>query len=150
MNEGGVHGVAFSPDGKTLAAGISRGEGPAGSFREGGIGVVLWDVAARRRLADVPLPVKEGVVEDVAFSPDGGTLAAGFSGVGRGSGVVLWDVARARRLADVPLPVKEGGVYDVAFSPDGETLAAGFNGRGSGVVLWDAAARGAWRTCRSR
>ncbi len=48
VNEGGVKSVAFSPDGKTIAAGCYGG------------GVVLWDVAARKRLVDEPLPVKEG------------------------------------------------------------------------------------------
>ena len=52
---------------------------------------MLWDVAARKRLVDEPLPVKEGGVRSVAFSPDGKTIAAGFHGDG-GSGVVLWDV----------------------------------------------------------
>jgi hypothetical protein len=42
--------VAFSPDGKALAAGYGRSGG----------GAVLWDVAARRRLSDAPLAVKEG------------------------------------------------------------------------------------------
>ena len=52
---------------------------------------MLWDVAARKRLADDPLPVKEGDVRSVAFSPDGKTIAAGYGG-GGGGGVVLWDV----------------------------------------------------------
>ena len=69
MKEGAVASVAFSPDGKTLAAGYGVG---------GGGGVVLWDVAARKRLVDEPLPVKEGAVWSVAFSPDGKTLAAGY------------------------------------------------------------------------
>ncbi len=42
-------------------------------------GVVLWDVAARKRLVDQPLAVKEGGVMSVAFSPDGKTIAAGYS-----------------------------------------------------------------------
>ena len=82
VKEGDVTSVAFSPDGKTLAAGYGV---------DGG-GVVLWDVAARRRLADEPLPVKEGVVRSVAFSPDGKTLAAGYGRQVGGVGVVLWDV----------------------------------------------------------
>ena len=104
MKEGDVGSVAFSPDGKTLAAGYS----PVGVV--GGVGgVVLWDVAARKRLGDEPLPVKEGYVRSVAFSPDGKTLAAGYNvgadadadadaaaagnNVGAGvGGVVLWDV----------------------------------------------------------
>ena len=54
MKEGDVWSVAFSPDGKTLAAGYGDGGG--------GGGVVLWDAAARKRLADEPLAVKEGDV----------------------------------------------------------------------------------------
>ena len=42
--------------------------------------MVLWDVAARKRLVDEPLPVKEGEVQSVAFSPDGKTIAAGYDG----------------------------------------------------------------------
>ncbi|MBV8384217.1 MAG: hypothetical protein JOZ63_16540, partial [Planctomycetaceae bacterium] len=86
-----------------------------------------------------PLSVREGLVRSVAFSPDGKTLAAGYSG-GGGGGVVLWDVAARQRLGDEPLPVSEGGVWSVAFSPDGKTLAAGYSvGAGfvGGVVLWE-------------
>ena len=38
-------------------------------------------------LVEDPLPVTEGSVNRVAFSPDGQALAAGYGG-----GVVLWDV----------------------------------------------------------
>ena len=55
MKEGAVTSVAFSPDGKTLAAGYGGGVG-------GGGGVVLWDAAGRKRLAEDPLAVKEGGV----------------------------------------------------------------------------------------
>ncbi len=136
IEEGGVQSVAFSPDGKTIAAGY-------GGVGGGGGGVVLWDVAARKRLADDPLPVKEGMVWGVSFSPDGKTIAAGYGGFGGGGGVVLWDVAARKRLADHPLPVKEGYVYCVSFSPDGKTIAAGYAGVGvgGGVVVWDVAAR---------
>jgi hypothetical protein len=83
IREGYVSSVAFSRDGKTLAAGYTH-------FGGGG-GVVLWDAAARRRLADEPLPVKEGDVSSVAFGLDGKTLATGYGGKGR-SGVLLWDL----------------------------------------------------------
>jgi WD40 repeat protein len=131
MSEGRVANVAFSPDGKTIAAGYS-------GFGVGG--VVLWDVIRRQRLDVLPLSVKEGDVWSVAFSPNGKTIAAGYA-VG-GGGVVLWDVAARKRLADDPLPVNEGGVTGVSFSPDGKTIAAGYAvGGGGGVVLWDVARR---------
>ena len=141
--EGYVRHVAFAPDGKTLAAGYDFG-GPADARS----GVVLWDAAARRRLADLPLRAGEGTIAGLAFSRDGKTLAAGCNSVG---GVVLWDLATRRRLADQPLPVIEGHVQDVAFSPDGKALAAGYYERApagreldfsfrpsGGVVFWDA------------
>jgi len=137
-----VRSVAFSPDGKTLAAGY----GDAGSNK--GSGVVLWEVARRERLAGKPLAVAEGWVGSVSFSPDGKTLAAGYGlpglnaggGWNKGGGVVLWDVAPRQRLGGKTLAVAEGYVPSVAFSPDGKTLAAG-NGGGGAVVLWELARR---------
>ena len=79
MTEGYVHSVAFSPDGKTLAAGYG-GVGGVG-------GVVLWDTARRERLQEKPLAVTEGIVQSVAFSPDGKTLAAGYGGGVAAAGV---------------------------------------------------------------
>ncbi|MGO9468315.1 MAG: AAA family ATPase, partial [Isosphaeraceae bacterium] len=131
VEKGWVNSVAFSPDGKTLAAGFDRV-------------VVLWDVAARNRLYERPLLVEEGWVNSVAFSPDGKTLAAGFDRFlgNDGGGVVLWDAAARKRVVDKPLPVEEGKVQSVVFSPDGKTIAAGFDGpHWGGVVLWDAVAR---------
>jgi WD40 repeat protein len=85
------------------------------------------------------LHVDEGTVRSVAFSPDGKTLAAGYSGRSGVGGVVLWDVAAHAQRGDLPLAVTEGPVWRVAFSPDGKILAAGY--LGGGVVLWDVAAR---------
>jgi hypothetical protein len=113
-----VSSVAFSPDGKALAAGYGGGIG-------GGGGVVVWDVAARQRLSVPPLPVNGVFVSSVAFSPDGKALAAGC-----GVGVVLFD-ARGERLRTAPLVVGEDSVDRVAFEPSG-TIAAGY---GVGVLL---------------
>jgi hypothetical protein len=131
--------VAFSPDGKTLAASVYD------EF-DGSGGVMLWDTARRIQLVGAPLPVKEGYPTSVAFSADGKTLAAGIAG--RPSGVALWDVPSRARLDGGQLAVAEGGVVSAAFSPDGKTLAAGYrqsNMSGevlaSGVALWDVASR---------
>ena len=85
--------MAFSPDGKTLAAGYRVGVG--------GGGVVLWDVAARKRLAEDPLAVKEGGVTSVAFSPDGKTLAAGYGvAAAAAAGWCCGTWPRGKRLAE--------------------------------------------------
>jgi WD40 repeat protein len=128
--EGHVASVAFSPDGKTVAAGY------AGTSSVGG-GVVLFDASRHERLQGQPLAVTEGSISSVAFSPDGKTVAAGYDAP-RG-GVVLFDVIRHERLQGQPLAVTEGSVSSVAFGPDGSTLAAGYDGAGGGgVVLFDA------------
>ena len=113
--------------------------------------MVLWDAAARKRLADEPLAVKEGNVQSVAFSPDGKTIAAGYSGATASGGVVLWDAAARKRLVDEPLAVKEGCVTSVAFSPDGKTIAAGYDVPAT-AAAWCCGTRpraSAWRTTRS-
>jgi WD40 repeat protein len=131
VNGAEVNSVAFSPDGKTLAAGYG--------FSSKG-GVALWDTASRQRQADGTLPVAEGEIKSVAFSPDGQILVAGYAGVRKANGVVMWDVAKRRRLTDPPLAVEEGKVLSVAFSPDSKTLAAA-TAYAAGVTLWDVAAR---------
>ncbi|GLW11450.1 hypothetical protein Misp01_65780 [Microtetraspora sp. NBRC 13810] len=111
--------VAFSPDGRTLAAGGNDDM------------VRLWDVATRRPLAT--LAGHTDAVWSVAFSPDGRTLAsAGDDGTVR-----LWDVAARRPLAT--LTGHGGNVLTVAFDPDGRTLASG--GDDDTVRLWDVATR---------
>jgi WD40 repeat protein len=157
-SEGDVKDVAFSPDGNTLAVGYGL-TGSDEPWSDKGGGVVLWDIARRKRLPSAPFFVTEGPVTSVALSPDGQSLAAGFSTPVRrpadgiqlltgflasgSGGVVLWDVSRQERSREKPLVVAEGYVECVAFSPDGKTLAASFTAGfgGGGVVLWDAARR---------
>ena len=130
IKEGAAHGIAFSSDGKTLAAGYNTMTAH---------GVVLWDIGARKLLPDKTLSMREGVLGGVAFSADGKTLAACYE-FGIGGGVVLWDATTGERLADGPLPVKEGSVRCLGFDAQGKTLGAGVTSpRGNGVVLWDMA-----------
>ncbi|WP_411104033.1 helix-turn-helix domain-containing protein [Streptomyces sp. cmx-4-9] len=82
-----------------------------------------------------------GVVQAVALSPDGHTLAAG----GLDRQVALWDVRDPRNPKELGTAPQEFGdtVYALAFSPDGRRLAAGA-GDGS-VRVWDTSATGAAR-----
>ncbi|MEV7616528.1 hypothetical protein [Streptomyces sp. NPDC089799] len=97
---------------------------------------------ARAALTDVSalpavtrLTAFRGVVQSVALSPDGHTLAA----AGMDRTIALWDLrgtARPQRL-DVPSPAFPDTVYALAFSPDGRRLAAG---AGDGTVrVWEPA-----------
>jgi WD40 repeat protein len=114
-----VSSVAFSPDGRTVAAGDSTGT------------VIVWNLAdpARPRHA---LAAHTGSVSSVAFSPDGRTLATG-SFDGR---VIVWDLADLTRPRQF-LAAGAGSVFSVAFSPDGRTVAAG-DSDGT-VIVWDLA-----------
>src|SRR5262249_11815385 len=110
----GAYSVAFSLDGKRLAAGESGGA------------LKLYDAATGEQRAQ--LRGHLGAIHALAFSPDGKTLAsASFDRVVR-----LWDVATQQELSCL---AHSEPVYSVAFSSDGRTLASGAEG---GVArLWD-------------
>ncbi|WP_020137133.1 helix-turn-helix domain-containing protein [Streptomyces sp. 351MFTsu5.1] len=115
---GKVRSVAFSPDGRMLAAAVVGAAGGA---------VRVWDVAARRVVAglttDVPLRA-------VAYAPDGRTLAsAGSDGT-----ITLWRAGGSHdRVAT--FRGHRDAVNALAYSPDGRTLASG--GSDHTVRLWD-------------
>ncbi|MGO9469732.1 MAG: protein kinase domain-containing protein [Isosphaeraceae bacterium] len=118
---GMVEGVAFSPDGKTLAM----------AGREGN--VHLWDVASGKLLET--LKGHSSAVNAVVFSPDGRTLASGSTD----HTVRLWNVQTRRQLMQLDpgnIELGDVGVLTLAFSPDGMHLLAG---RVGGSFFWSAA-----------
>lgn len=107
-----ITGVAFSPDGKLVAA---------SSWDDS---VIVWDASTGERLRIFLL---ESGVDSLAFSPDGSLLAAADD-----RGVIQLRSTEGWRL------IRELGNEDmtegIAFSPDGKTLAAATF---KFVKLWD-------------
>jgi WD40 repeat protein len=118
--EGPLTTVAFSSDGRVLAAGAADGR------------VHVWDGDGQPPLATLGPPA--GPVRAVAVSPDGRTVAAAGAEATR-----LWDLAGPDRPR--PLGDAAGRADRLAFTPDGRLLSAG---QGDGIVVWDL--RGGRRT----
>jgi WD40 repeat protein len=138
INKQHVLGLAFSPDGRYLAAG-----GGGGNFN---------DVAVFRLSAtDAPRHFKHKYwATCVAFSPDGRLLASGSgddshsghnSSVNHPSSVRVWDLATGQEVMYLQ---QRHSVWGVAFSPDGRLLAGATgdykNPKGGipgEVLIWD-------------
>jgi WD40 repeat protein len=107
--------LAFSPDGKTLAAACASEV------------VRLWDVGSGKELR--LFEEKLGEFPFLTFAPDGKTLAGGD-----GSGAVsLWDATTGKRLGRFEGPSCFG--RGVRFRKDGTALAWGT--RDSAVRVWE-------------
>jgi len=111
-------GVAYSPDGRTLAA--------------GGLNIQLWDATRRTLIVTRPLPAGT-ITNAITYSPDGRTIA-----IARSDGTAaLLDAATLDPIGRPFRVTATGNAESVAFSPDGRLLiTAGDDGT---VRLWSLA-----------
>ncbi len=107
--------VAFSPDGSLLA-----GLGGLARLR-------IWEVSSGDEVLNVQ--AHSGLATDVAFSPDGASIATAGA-----DGAAVWSVSSGERLVAM---AGAGGVHAIAFSLDGALLATG--GDDKTARIWDVA-----------
>ena len=106
----GFMGIAFSPDGKTLAASSENNRETAGH-------IDIWNLSSERSAAVLTTAAGGNLVNGMAFSPkDASTLA-----VADLLGVDIWNLA-ARHSSTYADP-DGAAVEDIAYAPNGTTLA---------------------------
>jgi WD40 repeat protein/serine/threonine protein kinase len=110
-----VFGVAYSPDGRWLAA-----ASPA-------MNVLVWNATTGKVKHEIDFSTSGAMA--VAFSPDGRRLAsASMEGT-----ITIWDVATGQPLRT--LTGHASGLTSVAFSPDGRRLTT--SSLGGVIKVWD-------------
>jgi WD40 repeat protein len=122
-----IRSLAFSPDGKLVAAASKDGK------------VCLWDAeTGKERLHIVAHPGHTDAAFSgspcLAFAPDSKTLASASTD----HTIRLWDVTTAKETGQFRAP--DSAFYSIAFSKDGKTLISG--GSDTGVLVWDVSAAG--------
>ncbi|MFF3215272.1 WD40 repeat domain-containing serine/threonine protein kinase [Streptomyces sp. NPDC002886] len=115
----GIAALAFSPDGKTLAASSTDGK------------IWRWELSTRQ--STVTRVETPQYMQATVFSRDLALLARAEE-----NKVRLWDVGTGRSVATftgAPTgPAQEGFLHSVGLSPDGKTVAAS---SGEGLHVWD-------------
>jgi len=142
MHHGAINDLAFSPDGKTLAA-VSKDDGKPGALHVWQLTRPLSRPAGKGKEASLKAPWVVDHIQwtwmsrqRVAYSPDTRrVLTWGSAGVAR-----MWDSLTGQPLG-VPLRHRWKNVFVLAFSPDGKTLATTSQDQTAigDAYLWDAA-----------
>lgn len=107
-----VGGLAYSPDGKRIAAGMAQI-------------LKIWDAETGKVV--LSFRAHQYVITSLAFSPDGQRIAT----TSPESNMKLWDAETGKELLEIPNNGGEG----IAFSPDGKRIASP---SGQLVKVWDA------------
>ncbi len=130
--------IAFSPDGRRLAAGTSDTT------------IRLKDVVSGRDLGMIADHGRSDSLSAIAFSADGHTLAS----TNDDYTVRLWDIKSLRPYCE-RFPCNESlreleghtdHIYSIAFSPDGSTLASGSSD--NTVKIWNVRSGKEFKTLR--
>ncbi len=121
-HDGVIVGAAWAPDSARLAT-----SGEDGTAR-------VWEVAdgGGTQVARLSARATQGVVSDVAFSPDGQLLLTGDGGI---RAAKIWDVSPAAGAEVMNLPGAPGIFNAVDIAADGRTLVA--SSPGVAGTVWD-------------
>ncbi len=116
-----VRSIAFSPDGKLIAAssGTPQSEGE----------IDIWDLQSHQLIKT--MHGHKDCIYSITWSPDGKLIASGSYD----KLVKLWDVATGKEIRSLQDHID--AVFAVAFSPDGKHLASASQDRT--VKIWDVA-----------
>jgi len=131
-----VSAMAFSSDGKLLAAGVRyffywrwlKEDGTSACFEMEENAVRLWDVSSGKQVLEMTDLKKE--IKGMFFSPDGKTITT----VGADGTVCFWITATGK---EAPASWKERRpLFCAAYSPDGKLLAGGSR---ESILIWETA-----------
>lgn len=131
LQKGVACSVAYSPDGKYVLSGNSRGK------------MDLWNTSFEKSMKTVVgsggsflLPAR---VNAVSFSLDGEYALSG----GSDNSIRLWNAKNLTQIRKFVGHTEFGGIGSVAFSPDGKyVLSAGWSGK---IKIWDLASGSEWK-----